>query len=494
MDTQNNHTKEVVSNMADNNKATVATPSFAYNTMAPRWIKMETILGGTELMRAAGEDMAPRHEHESVTNYDERIAGNVLFNMVDLTLRLWVGRPFANQIQYSEDFAEHLVPLMDDVDLDGNNLDVYCRRWFRDGVAKAFSHTLVEFPRIDMPTLADIRMLTDDDRMNIRPYFVHVKPEQVIFALAERIEGKEVLTHVRIEEEIVGLDGWEQTVTPQIRVLERDFINMGTDEEPSFEWKVRVDLHQQNEREEWVVVETWHMDIDFIPLVTFYADRQGFMVGRSPLDDLADLNIRWWQSMSDQISILTVARFPMLACSGGDDEEGKLVIGPKEWLYTPDPAARFYYVEHKGEAIKAGDTDLLGLEKRMQSYGAEFTKERPDRESALARELDTSEATSPLQDVAFRFNDTLNRALEIMSIWMRKEHSGKAGIPTEFTSPEASQLQTLLETWKEGGLTTEEYLKELQRRGVLLEEIVNFKKPDRKAEPKPEPNLNPDTE
>ncbi len=471
--------------MADKKEATVATPSIAFNMMAPRWIKMETLLGGTEAMRAAGEAMAPRHEHESVTNYNERIAGNVLFNMVDLTLRLWVGRPFANQIQYSEDFASHLVPLMDDVDLDGNNLDVYCRRWFRDGVAKSFSHTLVEFPRTEVADPVGFRSKEDDVAMNIRPYFVHIKPEQVIFALADRIEGREVLTHVRIEEEIVGLDGWEETVTPQIRVLNRDLVDMTPDDaEPSFEWKVRVDLHQQDDKEAWVIVETWHMDIDFITLVTFYADRQGFMVGRSPLDDLADLNIRWWQSMSDQISILTVARFPMLACSGGDNEEGTVIIGPKEFLYTTDPAARFYYIEHKGEAIKAGDTDLLGLEKRMQSYGAEFTKERPDRESALARELDTSEATSPLQDVAFRFNDTLNRALEIMSIWMRKTHQGKAGIPTEFTSPEASQLQTLYNTWIKGGLTTEEYLKELQRRGVLLEEIVDFKKqnPDIKQE------------
>lgn len=458
-------------------KATVATTSIAYSTMAPRWWKMETVLGGTELMREAGEDMTPRHEHESQTNYDERIAGNVLFNMVDLTLRMWVGRPFANKIQYTEDFAAHLVPLMDDVDLNGNNLDVYCRRWFRDGVAKAFSHTLVEFPYADTPM--EGRTLADDDRMNIRPYFVHVRPEQVIFALSTRVEGREVLTHVRIEEEVVSLEEWEEIVTTQIRVLELGYVNLGTEDDPEFVQKVRVDIHQQDEKEIWQVVESWWMDIDFIPLVTFYADRQDFMVGRSPLDDLADLNIRHWQSMSDQISILTVARFPMLAVSGGDDEEGKLVIGPKEWLYTPDPAARFYYVEHKGAAITAGKTDLDDLEKRMQSYGAEFTKERPDREAASARALDSSEATSPLQDVAFRFNDVLNTALEIMSIWMRKQHSGTAGIPTEFTSPEASELQTLYNTWTEGGLTTEEYLKELQRRGVLSEDNVDFNKPNR---------------
>jgi hypothetical protein len=252
------------------------------------------------------------------------------------------------------------------------------------------------------------------------------------------------------------------------------------------EKKVVVTIYRQDEdgKDVWKAWDTFFMDIDEIPLVTFYADRRGFMLGRSPLDDLADLNIRHWQSMSDQISILTVTRFPILACSGGDDEESTLVIGPKEWLYTPDPAARFYYVEHNGAATKDGKDDLDDLEKRMQSYGAEFTKDRPDRESASARELDSSEATSPLQDVAFRFNDALNKALELMSKWMNEQYAGKAGIPTEFTSPEASQLQTLMMTWIEGGLTTEEYLKELQRRGILSEDNVNFKKPDRKPDTK----------
>jgi hypothetical protein len=466
-------------------KATVATTSLAYQSMATHWFKMDTLLAGTEAMRKAGEDMAPRHEHETEANYADRIGGNVLFNMVDLTLRMWVGKPFGCQIQYTDDFSKHLVPLMDDVDLNGNNLDVFARQWFRDGVAKAYSHVLVEFPRVD---IGQPRSMADDDRMNIRPYLVHIRPEQLIFALSMRVNGKEILTHIRIEEQVVSLDGWEEVVTPQIRVLELDAYNAGTDDEPNFVQAVRVDIHQQDEKQKWVIVDTFWMDIDFIPLVTFYADRKAFMVGKSPLEDLADLNIRHWQSMSDQISILTVARFPMLACSGGDDEEGRLVIGPKEWLYTPDPTARFYYVEHKGQAIEAGRKDLQDLEKRMQSYGAEFTKERPDRESASARNLDSTEATSPLQDVTFRFNDAMNNALWIMSQWMRKSHSGKAMVPTEFTSPEAMELQALYNTWAEGGLTTEEYLKELQRRGVLSEEFVNFDKKNKPKSDKDNPN------
>ena len=51
--------------MAKKDEANVATPSLAYETMRPRWYKMDTLLNGTEAMRAAVEAMAPRHEHDS---------------------------------------------------------------------------------------------------------------------------------------------------------------------------------------------------------------------------------------------------------------------------------------------------------------------------------------------------------------------------------------------------------------------------------------------
>ena len=62
--------------MAKKDEANVATPSLAYETMRPRWYKMDTLLNGTEAMRAAVEAMAPRHEHESDINYNDRIQGN----------------------------------------------------------------------------------------------------------------------------------------------------------------------------------------------------------------------------------------------------------------------------------------------------------------------------------------------------------------------------------------------------------------------------------
>jgi hypothetical protein len=208
-------------------------------------------------------------------------------------------------------------------------------------------------------------------------------------------------------------------------------------------------------------------------LVTFYADRDGFMHGVSPLEDLANINIAHWQSTSDQRAILTVSRFAMLALSGGSDDEGKLTIGPNRWLWTQDPSARFYYVEHSGTAIGAGREDLVSLEQQMGEYGAEFLKKRPGDMTATARALDSAEATSPLQDVTRRFADAMNTAMYYHAAWMQLEDGGTVEVSTDF-GPEqvnSDDLATLRETRKNRDLSLQTYLEELQRRGILPEEL-----------------------
>lgn len=454
--------------------ATVDTPSMAYEEMAGYWQKVQTVLAGTEAMRAAGESMAPKHQNESETNYADRIQSNVLFNITDLTLRTWVGKSFASEIQYDEGFPDYMKEWLKDVNLEGDKLDVFARRWFGLGVAQAFCHVMVDFPRLDM----EGRTALDDMNENVRPYAVIVEPERLIFATKMRIDGEEVLTHVRIKESVVSVDGWAEVVTEQVRVLTLEMVNMGTDDEPDFQQKVKVEIWQEIEEEsakdedQWVKVDEWYMDIPFIPIVTFYSNRTAFMMGKSPLADLVDLNIRHWQSMSDQINILTVARFPMLAQSGGS-ADGDIVIGPKEYLFLDDPQGKFYYVEHRGTAIKAGREELKDLEEMMKAYGAEFMKDRPDRETASARNLDTAEATSPLQDVVFRFNDALNYVLWMMAQWAGQEYDSRAYVPTDFTTPDQAVLKVLFDSWSSGVLTDKEYLQELHRRGVL-EDTFDF--------------------
>jgi hypothetical protein len=215
------------------------------------------------------------------------------------------------------------------------------------------------------------------------------------------------------------------------------------------------------------------MGISQIPIVTFYADRSGFMQGKSPIEDLADLNINWWQSNSDQNIILTVTRFPMLAGKGISEEEADVEVGPGRILWTNNAQGLFYYVEHTGKAIDAGFKHLQTLEDSMAKYGSEFLRKRPDRETATARSIDASESTSPLQDAALRFSDALEQLMDLFAEWMGLETAGTIAISTDFGPPPPApvHLATLDQARSRGDISMDRFLAELRIQGVLSEDF-----------------------
>jgi hypothetical protein len=400
------------------------TTSIAYDGMVNKWDMVNTLLGGTESMRNRGQQYLPQHEEETNSGYSERLGKATLFNMLELTLNSLVGKPFSEPLKLNDDVPEPIVEFAEDIDLQGNEISIFCRNWFKTGIAKAFAHVLIDFPTITSEEREN-RSKADDLRENRRPYWVLVNPENVIFAYAETINGAEVLQHVRIRE-VVTVEG--ETGLP------------------------------------------------IIPLVTFYADRKDLMFGKPPLEDLAFLNVRHWQSTADLINILTVASFPMLAVAGATDTTGStMAIGPRQLLGTKDPNGRFYYVEHTGRAIEALREDLKDVEQMMASYGAEFLRRKPGVQTATERALDSAESMSDLKDATIRFEDAINNALKITAMWLSLDSGGTAEINTDFDNGSISEqvVRGLLDARANGDLSREDFLEELKRIGLLSDEFDN---------------------
>ena len=448
------------------------TTSLAYRAMEGRWSKIRTVLAGTDTMRAAGESLLPRHDNETDRSYKNRLKRAVLFNATELTLGELVGRPFSDPVKI-EDAPESIKKLLDDVDLQGNDAHTFLRGVFREGLSKAFTHVLVDFPRVPE---SDNRTLDDDRKENLRPYWVHVKPECLLFASAEFHGGREILTHIRILESVKEKIGFAEEEKPQIRVM--DLVEEG----------VQVSIYRPTKRKvggktQWEMVEAFLMDgIDFIPLVTFYADRCDFMEGKPPMLDVVELNIQHWQSCSDQEHCLTAARFPILAASGvpapanvrtKDAIADTIVIGPYTILRSKDPAAKFYYVEHTGKALEAGEHAIEHIEVRMAEHGALFLKKKPGNPTATARALDSAEATSPLQDMTQRFISFTEMLLWVTAQWLEEEKTGTVVMTTDFGPEEFTQqdMSALTEARKNRDLSRTRFLLELKRRAVLADDF-----------------------
>jgi hypothetical protein len=439
-----------------------STESMAYAAMAPKWAMISTVLGGTAAMREAGEDYLPKHAEESDTNYQERLSRCTLYNMTELTLNSLVGKPFSEPLRLKDDVPKQIVDIASNIDLHGNDVSVFARHWFSESISKAFCHVLVDMPQLS-PDEAVGRTRADDLVDNRRPYWCLICPDDLIFAASESIDGVEVLTHVRIREQYVERVGFAEVVHHRIRVLEPGRFEL---------WELQKVANRKEP--EWVKIQEGVTGIDIIPLVTFYANRDSFMCGKPPLEDLAYLNVRHWQSTSDQINVLTVARFPMLAVAGATEQTGNtMAIGPRQLLGTKDPNGKYYYVEHGGKSIEAGQKDLEDIEQKMASYGAQFLRRAPGAQTATARALDTAEAMSPLQDMTVRFVAAIKEALRLTALWMNMTDGGSVELAVDFGPSETDQavLQALVAARANGDLSREDFLERLKQLDILSDEF-----------------------
>lgn len=443
-----------------------STTSFAWDAMIGSWAMIDSLLGGTKSLRNAGSAFLPQHAEESDTNYNERLHTNILFNAYELTLSHFVGRPFSDPVRLNVDVPENVVEHTDNIDLQGNDITSFCREWFRESLAKGFAHVLIDMPQMTEEARMN-RTKADDQEEGRRPFWLLIRPENMIFAEAELIvdpisgELREWYSHVRIRENIVVRNGFTEEVKERIRVIEPGLFQV---------WeKVKT----KRRKEEWKVVEQGETGIDFVPIVTYYANRDGFLLSKPPLEDLAFMNIRHWQSMSDQINILTVVRFPMLAVAGATDQSGSSMrIGPRQLLGTKDPNGRFYYVEHTGNSIEAGWRELEKLEEDMEAYGATFLKKDPGNETATGRALDSAEAISPLQDMVTRFIGSVNDALRVHGAWLGIEDAGTVTITTDFGPDEISgeHADLLKALRKDRDISRIAFIKQAKKLGVLAED------------------------
>jgi len=279
------------------------------------------------------------------------------------------------------------------------------------------------------------------------------------------VNGREVLDHVRISEGELVREGWGEKYIERIRVLEPGLVQI---------WEKRK---ARNKKDEWVKIDEWATDLDYIPMVTFYTERQGLGLAKPPLLDLAFMNVGHWQLEADLNNIISVACFPMLAMSGVDDSDSGgsgtiMKLGPNQILATRAPDGKFYYVEHTGSAIQTGMDRLAGIEDQMAAYGAQFLKDKPGDLKATVRSLDTAEALSQLQAMTLVFKDVLELALRVMSDWASVKGSPSVEMSVDFglNDPDEKGWSAIESARTRREISRDAVISEMSRRGWLSDD------------------------
>ncbi|WP_445572093.1 DUF4055 domain-containing protein [Pseudomonas sp. E102] len=438
--------------MSDNPSDTLR----AVDAMRAYWDVITPLMGGTMAMRAAGKSLLPQYPAEDDESYKERLRLSTLLPAYSETVGNMTSRVFAEPLQVGDDVPGQLVEMTADIDHSGNDLNSWAVEFFREGLSHGLCHALVDHSRTE-----GVRTQAEEIAAGVRPYAVLVKPEQV---LGWRAKGGQ-LTMFRYIEIVEEEDGeFGAKCVEQIRVLEPGA------------WRT----YRKAEKGGWGLHDEGANSLAYIPLVTFYTGRTGFMTAKPPLLELAHLNVKHWQSQSDQDNILHVIRVPILVRIGVQatfDNQGKPVppefkVGTGSLTDLPKDGD-LKYVEHTGAAVKAGREALQDLLDEMRMAGAKLlTPEKSATKTATQADEEAAQELSPLARMANHFADCLAQLLQFMADYRGLGDGGTVEMRGNFDvdyMPEVS-LPTLVAMANAGMLSKETLFAEMQRRGVISDE------------------------
>lgn len=425
----------------------ISTPLAVCNSNTTRWLMVDALMGGTETMREAGETYMPKWPNEDPDEYETRLQVSTLLPAYRETVSNMTGRVFAENVEFKEDVPEQVETWCENIDRQGNRFDVWGQMFFSEGLAYGINFALVDKPRSDAKTRAD------EIKLGVRPYVNRINPKQIIGWRTKETENGFELSQLRIKEKITIEDGsYGVKEIDQIRLLTPGHVQL---------W--RKDLEGAD-----LLHEEWDTGLNKIPLVVYYTNQTGFMTGKPALMDLAYMNVKHWQSQSDQDNLLHVARVPILFLKGFDDND-KITVGSMALKGGASTDAK--YVEHSGSAIGAGQSSLDALEDQMRKAGAKLlSKDSQAAKTATQADNEKAEDLCALATMAQSLEDALNNILQLMAEWMGLGNGGHVSVNSDFELDEQdinpNLINAVVAAWQAGALRKEAMVKTWQEIGL----------------------------
>lgn len=432
---------------------------------------VDALMGGTLAMRAAGEAYLPRwpkevKDSDGYDPYEFRLKTSILLPAYQETIRNNTGRVFADSIGYSDDMPEYMRELLDNIYRQGNNLQVWAWWFFSKALSSGLCHVLAEFPVTrDEEGRPRYTTRAQEIAAGVRPYAVMIRPEQVLGWKSQAADSGHKLTQFRYTETIEEDDPKNEFGTvyiEQIRVLEPG------------SWAT---YRKTGKKNQWELYDSGSTSLKEIPLVTMYTNRTGFMTATPPLMELAHLNIKHWQSQSDQDNILHVARVPVLVAVGVEDTydqagnkiQWSMTVGSSTATSLPT-GGDLKYVEHSGASVEAGRLSLQDLVEDMRLAGAKLLqKDKQQTKTATQAEEEAAAELSPLESMAQALEDALNQLLHYFAMLKGESVSGTVNVRGNFDIDYAAEqnLQLLKGMTDSGYLSKQTLFEEAQKRGSI---------------------------
>ena len=422
----------------------------AVDAMRQDWAIVAPLMGGTAAMRSAGKSITEQWPDEDDESYRLRVGRSVLLPAYAETVGNMTDRVFAEPLQVGDDVQERIAELCKDIDLAGNDLNSWSVDLFRQALSHGLCHALIEYPRAE-----GLRTRADEIAAGVRPYAVMIRPEQV---LGWRVEGGKFL-QFRYMEFVEEADGeFGATSISQVRVLEPG------------SWKT---YRKTANGGAWAQDDEGATSLPYIPLVSFYTGRTGFLTAKPPLIELAHLNVKHWNEQSDQDKAVRFSRIRLAAIIGVDEDAMSRIKISSDCMLALPPGADIKVVQGSAESVQVGQSSLENIVDQMRMAGAKLLqRDKQQTKTAAQANEEAAQELSPLARMAHQFADCLEQMLQVMADYLGLPDGGKVEMRGNFDSdviPEVT-LPVLVSMATAGKLSDETLFAEMQRRGVISDE------------------------
>lgn len=324
---------------------------------------------------------------------------------------------------------------------------------------------------VDAPSADDAKVA------NPPPYISTIMAESIINWRSATVEGVEKLVLVVIAETYEGgNDEFERKSQTQYRVLRLDTTGL----KPQYTVQLyRKNMTGQDTSNEFIPVgpptvpTMWGgRPLDFIPFVFVGPDGVDPCVKKSPILDLADMNLSHYRTSADLEHGQHFTCLPQ-AWVAGFKLEGDITIGSERAWATDDPNAKAGYLEFTGAGLGRLAESLKEKRSLMAVQGARLLEEQKAvGEAAETHRIRAAGEGSILVNVARSVGDGLSMALSWLFVW---ETSGAADVKvvlnTDFmpAAADAAVLTTLLAALQGSALSFESWFKYLQDAEIVPE-------------------------
>ena len=428
----NNYDRQIASRRVTH----VDDPNTAWAEQEPHWILIEDLLQGTYGMRRRHRRYLPQEPRELDESYDNRLSRSVCPPFYQRLERMLAGMLTRKPVRL-EDTSDAIREQLFDVDLQGNDLNVWTYETARKIVR--YGH---------------VGVLVDAPVEGGRPYWVTYTPRQILGWRTELQEGTQRLTQLRLKEDVTLPDGeYGEKIVQQIRVLTPG----------------GYQIQQQDDNGDFVVIDEGTTTLREIPFSIAYSNRVGFLESRPPLSDIAELNLKIYQVQSDLDNQLHISAVPMLAFYGFPNSAEEVSAGPGEAIAFPSEG-RAEYIEPSGNSFQAQYQRLEQLANQINELGlSAVLGQKLSAETAEAKRIDRSQGDSTMMVIAQNVQDMIDNCLRFHGEFLNDSSYGSSYVNRDFvgTRLDPSEIGALLQLYTSGTITQETLLRQLADGDVL---------------------------